>query len=199
MNDYQKNNNLSNHFIGLLVFILIIAGNFTGELFPCRIQNLLSNNMFMKHLLGYLTLLFFSLLTLGKEYYKGNVFYLFLVSFFIYFYFLILNKTIHVIWITVFLLIVLIYIKHLFQSNNKKTELDPDKIEKNKKREKVFNYVIFIIIITLTLVGFLIYMGEKKYEYKGDFNYISFIFGKSKCLGKTKNKSIIHSIKYILK
>ena len=52
-------------------------------------------------------------------------------------------------------------------------------------------------IISATVLGFLIYMGEKKYENKGKFNYLKFIFGSAKCKGITKNKSVFNSIKHI--
>ena len=31
------------------------------------------------------------------------------------------------------------------------------------------------------IIGFILYLGEKKIEYKDKFNYITFIFGKPSC------------------
>ena len=50
--------------IAILVFILIISGNYIGQLFPCNVQAVLSESMIMKHVFGFLTLFFFVLLTL---------------------------------------------------------------------------------------------------------------------------------------
>ena len=32
-----------------------------------------------------------------------------------------------------------------------------------------------------SVLGFFVYMGEKKIEYKKDFNYFTFVFGKAEC------------------
>ena len=37
-----------------------------GELIPCKVQQLFTNNIFVKHILGYLTLLFFATLTINE-------------------------------------------------------------------------------------------------------------------------------------
>jgi len=43
----------------LFFFILIISGNYLGELFSCRTQKLFTNNMIVKHILGIMTMFFF--------------------------------------------------------------------------------------------------------------------------------------------
>jgi len=43
----------------LFIFILIIGGNFIAELFPCKIQNVLRNNIYMKHLLRFFNIVLF--------------------------------------------------------------------------------------------------------------------------------------------
>lgn len=51
------------------------------------------------------------------------------------------------------------------------------------------NYLLSIFFIISSIVGFLVYMGEKKIEYKNKFDYLTFIFGKPSCRGfspKTK-------------
>ena len=42
-------------FKGIFLFIFIISGNYLGELLGCRLINVLTNNMFIKHFLGFLT------------------------------------------------------------------------------------------------------------------------------------------------
>lgn len=52
----------------------------------------------------------------------------------------------------------------------------------------------------MLVLGFILYLGEKKYEYKNKFDYLTFIFGKPKCRGHTPKvnySKILHSlIKY---
>ena len=47
----------------LFIFVLIISGNFLADLFPCHIQNLMKNNIYMKHLFGFMILYFLTILT----------------------------------------------------------------------------------------------------------------------------------------
>ena len=49
-------NKISENFIILFIFILVISGNYIGELLPCRIQYTLQNNMIYKHFFGILTM-----------------------------------------------------------------------------------------------------------------------------------------------
>lgn len=47
----------------IFILFLIIASNYIGELFPCRVQSLLDTNIYLKHFIAFLTLLFFVVLT----------------------------------------------------------------------------------------------------------------------------------------
>ena len=51
-------------------------------------------------------------------------------------------------------------------------------------------YVLFFIVL---IVGFIIYMGEKKIEYKNSFKYSTFIFGKPSCKGKSPDTKLVES------
>jgi hypothetical protein len=57
--------------------------------------------------------------------------------------------------------------------------------------------MLYILFAVSTLVGFLVYMGEKKIEYKKRFRYLTFLFGKPSCRGfspKTKMaNSFLHA------
>ena len=50
--------------MAIFIFLLIISGNYLGNLFPCKVQEQFENNIYLKHFLGYFTLLFFVILTL---------------------------------------------------------------------------------------------------------------------------------------
>ena len=52
--------------LAIFIFTLIISGNFLAQLFPCNIQKLLSNNILVKHLFGFLTLFFFGALAFPR-------------------------------------------------------------------------------------------------------------------------------------
>ena len=52
-------NNIQPNTSPFIILCLLISGNYLGELFPCRVQQLFSKNMFVKHVLGLLSLMFF--------------------------------------------------------------------------------------------------------------------------------------------
>ena len=44
---------ISDNFIVIFVFILVVSGNYIGELLPCRVQYMLQHNILYKHFLEY--------------------------------------------------------------------------------------------------------------------------------------------------
>ena len=68
-------------------------------------------------------------------------------------------------------LIYIINIKN--QSLIKNNEVPIEWLEKLKLGTSIF-------FVFSTVIGFLVYMGEKKIEYKKKFNFVTFLFGKSK-------------------
>ena len=200
--------------MAIFIFLLIISGNYLGNLFPCKVQEQFENNIYLKHFLGYFTLLFFVILTLPEKYdNEGNKIPEFRylneiikICLFLYAFFLVLSKTPHYIWIVVFIITSMVYLLEL-----KKTDFIKDNVDDKENGEKSTSFFGFnslseinntqnkltIIGLLLTLVGFFIYMGEKKFENKKNFSYIKFIFGSVKCKGKTSNKNVLNSIKHI--
>ena len=63
---------------------------------------------------------------------------------------------------------------------------------------KVYNILLIVFIIILIL-GFIIYMGEKKIEYKNKFDYITFIFGKPSCKHNSPNVNLRYALKSAFK
>ena len=101
--------NVIDGFISVFVLLLIIFGNFLGELMPCKVREALSENMVLKHFLGYLTLLFFAVITIYEE----TTFTIIFSSFIVYIYFLFLSKVYYKLWIIVVFLLGVTYFTHL--------------------------------------------------------------------------------------
>ena len=169
----------------LFIFILIIGGNFIAELFPCKIQNVLRNNIYMKHLLGFLILFFFGILevpSLANIHGMASVFLL-------YIFFLITNKINEISWIIVFIGYSIVYLLHVIKTDydskaeDKETYSSKDILWYQSMSAKIIDLqkIILIFNIVVTVFGFLLYMGEKKIEYKKNFNYLNFMFGKPTC------------------
>ena len=190
-------------FMAIFIFLLIISGNYLGNLFPCRVQSLLNNNILLRHFLGYFTLLFFVLLTLPNRDKDVGVFSQSLIelmsgSLLVYLFFILLSKTPSHIWLIVFFISSMIYVLELHKNDYDKDETKERLyLFKTVKDITRVQSVLVKASILLTIIGFLVYMGEKKYEYKNKFNYITFVFGKSECKNFTHNKSLVNSVKHI--
>ena len=188
--------NLSKGSMAIFIFLLIVSGNYLGNLFPCRIQDSFENNMYAKHFLGYFTLLFFVLFTMDEQ--IRNVNYILLGSFILYITFLLLSSTPHYIWFSIFIIAAIIYV---FELKKREYNALKNKENKNKMVNSIDNvnmiqYSLGALNAVLLVIGFLIYMGEKKIEYGKNFHYGMFLFGKPSCRGKTKKTSILNSLKH---
>ena len=181
-----------------IILSLLMSANYLGELFPCKVQAVFSKNMIVKHILGFLSLMFFVVLTRPNLYTSSNFVY---VSVLLYGFFMFLSKLNYIIWFLVFGIFAIIYVSHVYlnqiesenQINRSKigdNTVSPDaddkmptqniteKIETIKTMQKYLLFTVFPI----TVVGFIHYLGEKKLEFgHTGFDYKKFLFGKPKC------------------
>jgi hypothetical protein len=64
---------------------------------------------------------------------------------------------------------------------------------------KIYDSVIFYsytLILLLTIIGVLAYMGEKKIEYKKNFKYVTFFLGKTVCKHSSSNIDMIKALRH---
>ena len=87
----MKNVVVNSNIFCIFIFILIISANFLAEIFPCRLQDALRNNMYLKHLFGLFTMIFFVVLTSNLE----NKNYLYIRSIILYIIFILITRTHH--------------------------------------------------------------------------------------------------------
>jgi hypothetical protein len=98
----------------LFVFYLIISGNYLAELFGCRIQRVFSNNMWIKHLFGFLTLLFFVILASDeKNTFKTKI----VVSFILYVWFLLTTRCNIYFWTPIILVLATAYLLDVYKKS----------------------------------------------------------------------------------
>lgn len=160
----------------LFVFNLIVSGNYLGDLFGCRIQDLFAKNIYIKHLLGFLTLYFF--VSLVDTDLKYNAVYKLLMTFAIYIIFLFSTKMYYKSWLGFISLLGLIYIISIVKEIFK----DDDRL---KNILSYVQYGLGVVAIILLILGMLYYMGEKKVEYGNKFSYQKFFFAAPSCRGET--------------
>ena len=168
------------NLIAIFVFVLIVFGNYLGELFPCRVQAIFNSNMYVKHTLGFLTLLFFVALTIPEVKEQENfIGYTTLI----YLWFIMMAKCYYTIWFVVFGLVGLLYVLQMYKGKEEKK--DGEGGAKDLEMIKNAERVLIIGSFVMTVLGFLVYMGAKKIEYKKNFSYLQFIFGMPSCRGSS--------------
>lgn len=160
---------------------LIIACNFIGELFGCKLRQLLTDNMLVKHFIGYLTLLFFAVLTNTNENTTTkDVIIASLISFILYIWFVLTTKTHLYVMIVIITLVFIMYVITIAKNN----EINDQQIDKYD----IINYIILSVTVLITIGGVYSYMILKMKERGKSFNYYTFFIGKPKCRNDNLDK-----------
>jgi Ca2+/Na+ antiporter len=124
---------------------------------------------------------------------QKNIFDTIKDSFLMYVFFIMLTKTAKYIFIGCFVLLCITYLLVLYDKQIDESEDHPNK-KRNQNRNQYILSLLYTIIITLTIIGVIIYMGEKKIEYGKKFNYFNFFLGEPTCKGKTPKVNISDAI-----
>ena len=196
---FNKESILETNLFFIFNFVLIISANFLAEIFPCNLQDKLRNNMLFKHMFGLFTMIFFVRLSASSTN-NGNdeqnsLKSIFKNSLFLYLFFILFSKCNIYFFYLIFILIGITYIiKIIRDEDNNKNMKDQDVINRQEKYNNLI-YKMYILICILTVVGMIVYMGEKKNEYKKDFNYFTFFIGQQECMHKSPNINVIQALK----
>lgn len=169
----------------LFLLVLVICGNYIGEVLPCRFQKIMHRSMRCKYVFTFIILVFFVVLSSKEDQKLRGIFYNSIIIF-IWFIFLAKN-TINFFFIncSIFFIIYLLYLLKVQYMNE--IEKNPDINEKLQNRiEKIIliNNILIILAFIFTIFGFILYLGEKKIEYGKKFRYKYFIFGRRNCADK---------------
>ena len=193
----------------IFVFTLIVSDNFIEDLLPCAVQYHLTNSMILKHVIGFLTLFFFGILALpqlANIQGMGKAFILYII-------FVINTRTYHKVWLILFLLYAVVYLIHIARvqadnylnnqirtmnkdkKTNKKISLKEETLLKKYMFVANYGYVVEKIclytIITLTVLGLIMFVGEKKLEFGKKFKWKDFLLLKPQCSRYPINHSSI--------
>lgn len=201
----------------VFILFLIISSNYIGELFPCRIQDVLMGNVIMKHFVAFLTLLFFVLIVEPSMNMKFKE--LIYNSSMMYLVFLVLINNSLPFFVASIIILGVLYIIHLNKveirttlSNDTGNEEEKEGKEEGKEDGAVIKHsekmlsmfeqmsnILTYLFAGVVSLGFIIYMGEKKIEYGKTFSYLTFIFGKPSCRNESPEKNYIASLKAAFK
>tara|TARA_B100001540_G_scaffold34150_1_gene30097 strand:- start:1473 stop:2048 length:576 start_codon:yes stop_codon:yes gene_type:complete len=161
---------------------LIIACNFIGEVFGCKFRQLLQNNMLIKHLFAFLTLMFLVVfISFDIDNYNKLLLAIF-YSVILYIWFVLTTKT-HII-ITI-IIITIFFAMYIIDIRIKKLKSLNDINNTKLINDLVFiNNILLIIAAIITIFGVVIYFFLKKKEMnyrKIKFSYYTFFLGNPTC------------------
>ena len=163
-----------NSLNGIFLLIIAISGNYINEIFPCGFRKLLNNSIILKYILTFF-ILFTSVILVKPSITKDrSLIFVLGITIFIYIWFILMTKmNVYFFLILLFILFIL-YICIQYYTYKKLSDED-------KKNYNIITTTIFVLSIVITVVGLLLYYGEKKYEYKKLFNWKDFFFKNIDC------------------
>jgi cell division protein FtsW (lipid II flippase) len=156
----------------LFIFYVTLGGNFVAQLFPCQVQKLFTENIYYKHFLAFFILFFAIVLTSDKS--EKITTTLLLKTFVLYSLFIILTRMDKNFFLLFF---VTLCIKFIIINEMTHTSTSKELKDKYDKINKALNYAL----ISIGVIGFILYYGEKRYEYGKRFNFLTFLMGKPVC------------------
>ena len=165
--DFELNNK------SLFLLFLVVSGNYIGELLGCKTQKLLSENIYMKHIV-LLCLIYFTINLVGEK--KKHPVNILKNTLILWLFYLVLTKMNLQFTIIVLCLLFSLYIWDEYQGY-----LDESKEDYNKERYESIQLYLQYSIIGFMLVGFVLYYIKQRKEHSKDFSNIKFLLGKSTC------------------
>ena len=159
----------------LFILYLVISGNYLYNLFGCRIQRAFVNNMYIKHLLGLLTLFFF--VSLSDKDDKTDPLIRFGKALGVYLFFILSTRMTIGAWLTFVSLLIIMYLLSVFIE-----QIEDDKsMEQRYNTLKYVQSITAVIAVIVLIIGVFNYMAGKRKEYGPSFSYLTFLVGKTTC------------------
>ena len=159
----------------LLLIYAALTSNFLRPLIPCNTARFVETSMVFRHVIAFMGLTFFTIVA-DAEYEDFTGFIpLFVSAVFVYAWFMISSKMSANWWIPLVFLLAILYFINTYRDHAKKL---------TKDMALYLNYgelSAVILSALITFFGFIIYVGEKKIEYRGKFDFGTFILGTETC------------------
>lgn len=165
----------------IFVLYLIVSGNFLANIFGCRAQAALSNSMLLKHLLGFMTMLFFVVLVDGQRSVSPHQQVLLTIA--MYVAFVVSTRTSYKYWSTFIVLLCVNYVLEVYKDN----EATPDNV---KNRLLLAQRVVIGVATAVMAMGVIVYFARKKQEFGAKFDLKTFLIGKTQCAFTTSNETL---------
>lgn len=160
--------------IGIVIigFYFLVSTRYVGNTLSCQTQAFMMDNLYMKHIIGLITL-YTSVALIQKETTPTKNF---LFSVICYILFIMTTRCSTNYFISI---ILLLFLGQILEEWEKYYETEKQ-VDKAKKIDKI-QIGIYLVCGILLIIGFLIYLGQKKYEYGKSFDFKIFLLGVQKC------------------
>jgi len=175
----------------LFVLFMIIGGNYLAPLFPCKLQRMLTNNMYVKHVLGLLTLVFF--VELVDTTTNASLLWTFISSGLLYLWFILTTTMEAKVFMVLVILFAVMYSLHLY-INQLDKEATPEAIRLTTRLRQLEHYMYYASIL-LTMFGVVAYYGRKKKELGRSFDIVKFFLGKTTCKNTGATMGVIEGFR----
>lgn len=186
------------HGFYIALIYLIISGGYLSNTLGCKVQKLFQENMLIKHIIGLFTTYFLVILADAPKNFTNKETIVF--SVFVYFWFFMTTKMQVYFWIPMILLMMLAYCiySYMKQAYDDNTKVEHLAVHQEKKILEPIQTICLFTSIILTVIGVLVYYGEKKIEYGTQFDPWIFWAGKPECRERIAKIPITKSLKHIL-
>lgn len=155
--------------------------------------------MILKHFFGFLTLLFFVMLSISDVTTFTSKLVLCSV---LYLWFLLTTRCHIYFWVPIILLMATAYLLDIYKKSdleNNESDNFLKKIMSYEKTEQIQSILLYVAF-SLTIIGSIIYFIQKYIEYGDDFSILTFIVGNTYCKNNTDlQPSLIEAVKKVLK
>lgn len=162
----------------IFILYLIVGANFLAPTFTCGFQYNLNKSPFLKHIVGFFTMLFFITLS-NSEKTKDKYLYFKKVgiTFILYTMFILSTRAEDSLFIIFMLLLTANFILNSYADS-----LDPELYEKDIKKYKKYSKYITQLTVIVLVIAVIMYFGKKKIQNSPDTKNINtFLFEKTSC------------------
>jgi hypothetical protein len=165
----------------MFILYLLIAANFMAPLVGCKMQRILQDSMLLKHIIGFMTLYFFVVLTSQPDVHPTRSA---LQAVAIYVWFIMTTRTTTRIMAAIFVLLFALTILNSWKNYlaTHPGEHNDEDLKRTIARISLAQQLVQYTIVGLTVVGFLYYLYLKEREYGNTyFDWTDFVVGRPNC------------------
>lgn len=183
LNKFLSSDGSADSIIGrsmsLFLLFLAVSGNFVAETLGCKLQNLLSNNMYAKHLVIFFMIYF--TLNYSKEEAPHPLESLKSTAL-LYIFFVLFGRIPLSVFIVTTILLITTYVinnyRDYYKNINEKQDNDNSAVDDKLKQAQL---ILLMLTAVLIIIGNVVYYMLKKKEYGKQFKFLTFIFGHTNC------------------